>query len=43
MYRVDYVKTRTRGATVLELEEGTHTFAPTGHRRMKGSTLSRCP
>ena len=34
MYRVDYVKTRTRGATVLELEEGTHTFAPTGHRRV---------
>ena len=34
MYRVDYVKTRTRGATVLEREEGTHTFAPTGHRRM---------
>lgn len=34
MYRVDYVKTRTRGATVLEREEGTHTFAPSGHRRM---------
>ena len=34
MFRVDYVKTRTRGATVLEREEGTHTFAPTGHRRM---------
>ena len=34
MYRVDYVKTRTRGATVLEREEGTHTFTPTGHRRM---------
>ena len=34
MYRVDYVKTRTRGATMLEREEGTHTFASTGHRRM---------
>ena len=34
MFRVDYVKTRTRGATVLEREEGTHTFAPTGHRRV---------
>lgn len=34
MYRVDYVKTRTRGATVLEREEGTHTFAGTGHRRV---------
>ena len=34
MYRVDYVKTRTRGATLLEREEGTHTFTPTGHRRM---------
>ena len=34
MYRVEYVKTRTRGATVLEREEGTHTFTPTGHRRM---------
>ena len=34
MFRVDYVKTRTRGATVLEREEGTHTFASTGHRRM---------
>ena len=34
MFRVDYVKTRTLGATVLEREEGTHTFATTGHRRM---------
>ena len=34
MYRVDYVKTRTRGATVLEREGGTHTFTPTGHRRV---------
>ena len=34
MFRVDYVKTRTLGATVVEREEGTHTFAPTGHRRM---------
>ena len=34
MYRVDYVKTRTRGATLLEREEGTHTFTPAGHRRM---------
>ena len=34
MFRVDYVKTRTRGATVLEQEEGTHTFAPPGHRRV---------
>ena len=34
MYRVDYVKTRTLGAAVLEREEGTHTFAPTGHRRV---------
>ena len=34
MFRVDYVKTRTVGATVVEREEGTHTFAPTGHRRM---------
>ena len=34
MYRVDYVKTRTRGATLLEREEGTHTFTPTGHRRV---------
>ena len=34
MYRVEYVKTRARGATVLEREEGTHTFAPTGHRRV---------
>ena len=34
MFRVDYVKTRTHGATVLEREEGTHTFAWTGHRRM---------
>ena len=34
MYRIDYVKMRTRGATVLEREEGTHTFAPTGHRRV---------
>ena len=32
MFRVDYVKTRTHGATVLEREEGTHTFASTGHR-----------
>lgn len=34
MFRVDYVKTRTVGATEVEREEGTHTFAPTGHRRM---------
>ena len=34
MFRVDYVKTRTHGATVLEREEGTHTVASTGHRRM---------
>ena len=34
MFRVDYVKTRTLGATVLEREEGTHTFALTGARRM---------
>lgn len=34
MYRVDYVKTRTVGATVVEREEGTRTFAPTGHRRL---------
>ena len=34
MFRVDYVKTRTRGATVLEREEGRHTFAATGHRRV---------
>ncbi len=34
MFRVDYVKTRPVGATVVEREEGTHTFAPTGHRRM---------
>ena len=34
MFRVDYVKTRTVGAAVVEREEGTHTFAPTGHRRM---------
>ena len=34
MFRVDYVKTRTLGSTVLEREEGTHTFAPTGHRRV---------
>ena len=34
MFRVDYVKTRTVGATVVEREEGTHTFTPTGHRRM---------
>ena len=34
MFRVDYVRTRTRGATVQEREEGTHTFALTGHRRV---------
>ena len=34
MFRVDYVKTRTVGATVVEREEGTHTFAATGHRRV---------
>ena len=34
MFRVDYVKTRTVGAMVVEREEGTHTFAPTGHHRM---------
>ena len=34
MFRVDYVKTRTVGATVVEREEGTHTFAATGHRRL---------
>ena len=34
MLRVDYVKTRTVGATVVEREGGTHTFAATGHRRL---------
>ena len=33
MFRVEYVKTRTVGSTVVEREEGTHTLAPTGHRR----------
>ena len=34
MFRVDYVRSRTRGATLQEHEEGTHTFALTGHRRV---------
>ena len=34
MFRVEYVKTRTVGSTVVEREEGTHTFALTGHRRV---------
>lgn len=34
MFRVDYVKTRTVGSTMVEREEGSHTFAATGHRRV---------
>ncbi len=34
MFRVDYIATKTLGATVVEREVGVHTFSPEGHYRV---------